>query len=93
MTGKMVAENKQGNLFLYAMKFIAAMAVVIIHTRFPGKAGEAVGAVTRFAVPFFFALSGRFLLKCDDNEPSKIREIVGKALKKIVTVTIKVYLF
>ncbi len=78
MKGKMVAENKQENLFLYAMKFIAAMAVITLHTRFPGKAGEAIDAIARFSVPFFFALSGKYLLKAGESDRTKIRSSTGK---------------
>ena len=45
---------------LNAIKIIAAFFVVCIHIRFPGDAGNAVVAVARFAVPFFFMVSGFF---------------------------------
>ena len=92
MTEKMVAENKRENLFLYAMKFIAAMAVITLHTRFPGKAGEAIDAIARFSVPFFFALSGRYLLKAGETDTAKIRRSTGRHLKKLLISTGIVYL-
>ena len=45
---------------LNAIKIIAAFFVVCIHIRFPGDMGNAVVAVARFAVPFFFMVSGFF---------------------------------
>ncbi len=81
------SQNKQGNNFLYSVKFIAAMAVIMIHTRFPGKAGEAIDAIARFAVPFFFALSGRFLLKAGEQTTSEIRKSTAKSLKKLLIAT------
>ena len=92
MKEKVVTENKRENLFLYAMKFIAALAVIIIHTRFPGKAGEAIDAIARFAVPFFFALSGRYLLKPGDTDASDIRKSTGRHLKNLLITTGIVYL-
>ena len=55
-----VAEKKQYNL-LDALKIVAAFFVVCIHVHFPGDLGRCVIAVARFAVPFFFMVSGFFL--------------------------------
>ena len=85
------SDKSRENLFLYAVKFIAAMAVIVIHTRFPGKAGEAIDAIARFAVPFFFALSGRYLLKADEETAADIRKRTGRSLKKLLIVTGIVY--
>ncbi len=85
-------ESKKDNLFLYAVRCIAALFVIVIHTRFPGKAGEILDALARFAVPFFFALSGRFLLGLKDETPPDIRKKTGRTLGKILAVTAKVYL-
>lgn len=52
-------KKKQYNL-LNALKIIAAFFVVCIHVHFPGDFGRAVVAVARFAVPFFFMVSGFF---------------------------------
>ncbi len=45
---------------LNALKIIAAFFVVGIHVHFPGDFGRAFIAVARFAVPFFFMVSGFF---------------------------------
>ena len=90
--GRSNGTYRQENAFLYAVKFIAAMAVIIIHTRFPGKAGEVIDAIARFAVPFFFALSGRFLFKSGEKTTPEIRKSMAKSLKKLLTATGMVYL-
>ncbi|MBQ3795001.1 MAG: acyltransferase family protein [Butyrivibrio sp.] len=84
-------KSRRDNYFLYAVRCIAALFVIVIHTRFPGKAGEILDALARFAVPFFFALSGRFLLDIEDKAPVDIRKKAGNSLKKILAVTAKVY--
>ena len=45
---------------LNVWKGIAAFFIVWIHCRFPGKAGELVEGLARFAVPLFFMISGHF---------------------------------
>ena len=45
---------------LNVWKGIAAFFIVWIHCRFPGKAGELVEGLARFAVPLFFMISGYF---------------------------------
>lgn len=52
-------QKKQYNL-LNALKIIAAFFVVAIHIHFPGDFGLSVIAIARFAVPFFFMVSGFF---------------------------------
>ncbi|MBR4831715.1 MAG: acyltransferase family protein [Butyrivibrio sp.] len=80
------------NRFLYLVKFIACMLVIVIHTRFPGNFGIAMDAISRIAVPFFFALSGRFLLREGDDTTPKIREKSGKYFIKILKITGIVYI-
>ena len=54
-------ENKKSrNQTLDLLKFVSAFAVVCIHYMFYGSAGEIARALSRFAVPFFFAISGYF---------------------------------
>lgn len=54
-----ITGKKQYDL-MNAMKLIAAFFVVTIHVHFPGSFGQGVIAVARFAVPFFFMVSGFF---------------------------------
>lgn len=48
------------NKKLDAAKAIAACFVVFIHIGFPDRTGEIIRALARFAVPFFFMISGYF---------------------------------
>ncbi len=84
------------NRFIYAVKLLACFAVITIHVRFPGEFGNYCFALARFAVPFFFAVSGRFLLaagqKVSEGETSFIRRRTLRALSKICRTTLHVYL-
>ena len=51
---------KQYNHCLDFIKGIACICVVFMHCEFPGIAGTAVQAISRFYVPFFFMVSGYF---------------------------------
>ncbi len=79
------------NTFLYLIKFIASMCVITIHTRFSGNAGVVIDAISRAAVPFFFAVSGRFLVPYNLRDTFDIRKRVSKSLKKLVKTTAVVY--
>lgn len=79
------------NKFLYAVKFIACLMVITIHVRFPAPVGLYVTALARFAVPFFFAVSGRFLL-ADACSTEEIRVRAWYSLKKLLGITAVVYL-
>lgn len=61
----MAVQKKQYEL-INALKIIAAFFVVGIHVHFPGDFGRAFIAVARFAVPFFFMVSGFF--SCYDDK-------------------------
>ena len=51
---------KQRNGTMELLKFAAAFFVVWIHAPFPGKLGQLVSTLARFAVPMFFLFSGYF---------------------------------
>lgn len=64
----MQAGNRPGrNRALECCKLAASFFVVFIHAPFPGKLGEMVTCLARFAVPFFFAVSGYFSFGADEN--------------------------
>ncbi len=48
----------QKNNTLEILKLLASYMVVFIHVSFYGKLGVAIDALARFAVPFFFLVSG-----------------------------------
>ncbi len=78
--------NKKDNEFLYLIKLIACLFVITIHAPFPGFFGDGLGSISRFAVPFFFAVSGRFLFSGSDvlrngDVPGIRSRMTGKLLK------------
>ena len=88
-------DKTKDNKFIYAVRFIACIFVITIHARIPGILGTFIFSVSRFAVPFFFVVSGRFLLYDHGNGPvtdvSKIRSAVRKAIIKVIKITAIVY--
>lgn len=63
------------------MKAAAACFVVFIHVGFPGETGQIVKVIARFAVPFFFMISGYFCYYEEkrysaEKIPLKIRHIL-----------------
>ena len=79
------------NTFIYLVKFIASMSVITIHTRFPGNFGLIIDAISRCAVPFFFAVTGRFLIPYNKTRVFDIREKVLITIKKVLKTTGMVY--
>ncbi len=83
------------NSFIYAIKFIACLFVITIHAPIDGVIGDVVFALSRFAVPFFFVISGRFLLVKRDGSYAEstqgIRAFTGKRLLALLKVTAIVY--
>ena len=79
------------NTFIYLVKFIASLFVISLHAEFPGTFGLCFNAAARFAVPFFFAVSGRYLIPSNVRSASDIRKRVSGSLKKIIKVTLIVY--
>lgn len=52
--------NTQKNNTLELLKLFASYMVIFIHVPFYGKMGVAIDALARFAVPFFFLVSGYY---------------------------------
>lgn len=52
--------SKERNQAIEWCRLIASVFVVFVHCAFPGKLGEITEGLARFAVPFFFAISGYF---------------------------------
>ena len=78
--------QKSRNQTLDILKLIASFMVVCIHYMFYGTAGEIVKAISRFAVPFFFAISGYFAY---GNTPHKIK----KKIKHILIIYLGSFFF
>ena len=50
----------QRNQSMDVCKFLASLFVIFIHVPFPGRTGQWIACLARFAVPFFFMVSGYF---------------------------------
>lgn len=57
--------TSQKNNTLNLLKLLAAYMVVFIHILFPGDFGYAMNSIGRFAVPFFFLVSGFYSYNID----------------------------
>ncbi len=75
------------------IKAIACIFVILIHCKFPGITGDLCEALARFAVPFFFVISGKYLLKESCIEVSDIRKTVFQKTKKLLGVLFPVWSF
>ena len=68
------------NRTLDMVKALCAYAVVLLHIRFPGTAGDVANVLARFAVPVFFMVSGYFCYRSDGMEfprtGKKIRHVL-----------------
>ena len=79
----MMAIQKKQYELINALKIIAAFFVVGIHVHFPGDFGRAFVAVARFAVPFFFMVSGFF---CYYENKEGINEKYKRKIKHLVVI-------
>lgn len=79
------------NSFINIVKLVASVFVVFIHCRFPGKVGWILYSLARFAVPFFFAISGRFFIVDKDFTVSQIRKTAVKRIKRMAPVTLMIW--
>lgn len=59
--------SKQRNTAIEYCRLIASVFVIFIHREFPGLFGDVMVCLGRFAVPFFFAVSGYFMYRVDEK--------------------------
>lgn len=76
--------RKKRNELLNIMEAIAAILVVFIHFKFPGQAGDAVMALARISVPFFFSISGYFFFRNDAGK--ELSSILGKIKRLLMLI-------
>lgn len=69
------------NNTLDVLKLFASYMVVFIHVLFSGKIGVAIDALARFAVPFFFLVSGFYSYKIT---PDKIKKRITHIFSLLV---------
>lgn len=73
------------NKFLNLQKLIAVYFVVCIHCKFPGVIGDIIESLARFAVPFFFMVSGYYCLYQDKtDELVKMKNKIIRTLKLLI---------
>ena len=78
-------EAASRNITFDVFKGIACIAVVFMHIEFPGTTGIVVQCVTRWSVPFFFAVSGYFFRRETVDEcVRKGKHIAGLTLFGVV---------
>lgn len=82
--------NKNRNNTLEILKLFASYMVVFIHVLFYGNLGSIVEALARFAVPFFFLVSGFYSYKIT---PSKIKKRIIHIIKLYVFALVSYTLF
>jgi len=68
------------------IKFIAAIAVIVIHFAPEGLLGRVLQVISRFAVPYFFMVSGFF-------SANKECEAINRTIKKMVNITLGISIF
>lgn len=89
-------ERTSENRFIYAIKFIACIFIVTTHARFSGPLWNIVFAIDHCCVPFFLAVSGRFLLynrgMSNIYDTATIRLKTKNALLRLLKITGVVYL-
>lgn len=59
------------NQTMECLKLLAAVFVVFIHIKFPGRLGELMTCLARFAVPLFFTISGYFTYQAKSSRLGK----------------------
>ena len=72
------------NHVLDAARAAAAYSVVLLHISFPGETGGIINGICRYAVPFFFLVSGYFCFQEPEGKvlkkmPGKVRHILSLA--------------
>lgn len=84
------------NRFIYAIKFMACIFIVTTHARFTGPLWNIVFAIDHCCVPFFLAVSGRFLLynrgMSNIYDTATIRLKTKNSLIRLLKITGVVYL-
>lgn len=84
-----VQSARRYNSCIDFIKGIACILVVLIHCKFPGRFGLSVQAVARFAVPFFFMVSGFYCYR----ETYVDNNVIKNKILHIAKITVFWYLF
>ncbi len=73
-----IPNEKKRNYSLDLLKFIASFMIVCIHFKFPGRVGEFMTVMARFAVPVFFMISGYY---SNHNDNKKLKHSIWHIAK------------
>lgn len=78
------------NRYLYMIKGLACILVIFIHCLFPNIIGKDIQAMSRFAVLYFFVVSGRYLLRNlpDSAAPSIVRKRMASKIRHVFIITL-----
>lgn len=76
----------QRNQSIEICKLIASLFIIFLHSPLPGSLGNIMDCFSRFAVPFFFAVSGYFNFNTD-------AKTVFRRIKHIVKLSLYAFLF
>ena len=74
---------KSRNYCLAFFEAVACIMIILIHCMFPGAIGYFISCYARFAVPFFFTVSGFFLLK-SGMTAAELRQRLFKRIPRLV---------
>ena len=77
------------NYTLNFVKFLACIMVVLIHCKFPGDLGLYTTALARFAVPFFFMVSGYYAYRSKNTNEYTKKQIIK--ITKIAIIALIAY--
>ena len=81
--------NIQKNNTLELLKLFSSYMIVFIHVPFGGKVGEAMDVLARFAVPFFFLVSGYYSYQINCEKIKKrIQNILSLLVFSMVSYTV-----
>lgn len=82
--------NNERNRYFDFFKGIACICVVFIHFQFPGNIGIIIGALSKFAVPFFFMIAGYYALR---NGKYDLKRKVLHILRLIIISEMVIFLY
>jgi len=77
--------SRRKNTTLELLKLFASYMVVFVHVSFPGTVGVSINALARFAVPFFFIVSGFYSYRIT---PAQIRKRIAHLFGLLVSTVV-----
>jgi hypothetical protein len=85
------------NIILSLFESFASIAVIFIHCPLPDKVGTIVTAIARFAVPFFFMITGFYMYsfnnEFDEEQIKNLKNKLKYKILKYLSIFILAYIF